>query len=372
MSEDRPPLDIDAITRRLPDRSPTAARARVMRAALLDAAQAIPPPRRWVLPRWPIGIALAGALAAAVVVIVVRAPGDAPRPPPMIAVVTPTPTPPTPPPPAPAPTRAPTPSDGSLAALTDGVTVFEASQAIRWTDRDTTLTAPPGARFVVDVQAHHVRSIAVMSGWVVIASAHSATRMIVERQMWTADAPAPAPAHTPSPAPAIAAPPQPPLTAPPPAPSPPSPSLTAPAPAEPAPTVASPPPDPAAGEHAFRDGLHALLAGDPRTAVGLLDRACNGPAGGIEDSCYWAAVAWLRVGDRAHARRGFDDFLLRWPSSSHADEAHVALGWLLAEAGEFAAARVHFAAAINDPLPDVRREAQRGLAATVASPTAAP
>jgi TolA-binding protein len=131
-------------------------------------------------------------------------------------------------------------------------------------------------------------------------------------------------------------------------------------------------PDPAAGEHAFRDGLHALLAGDPRAAVGLLDRACAGPAGGIEDSCYWAAVAWLRVGDRPRARRGFDDFLIRWPVSSHAGEASVALGWLLVEAGEPIAARVHFAAALNDPLPDIRREAARGLAATAEPPGAKP
>ena len=384
MSEPKqpPPLDVDAITRRLPDRSPTIARARAMRAALLDAAQASRPRHRWTWPRWTVGVAFAGALAAAAVAIVVHTLG-APAP---IARVTPSaaaapsapaaPVPASiPPPSAPAtfastapnalalasPPPALAPSDGPLVALTDGATVFEASQPVRWTDRDFTLTAPPGARFVVDMQTHHVRSVAVISGWVVIASAHSPARMIVEHQTWTAETVEPT-AHTvapvtvpPRPAPARPPPPQPEIIEP-------TPPTTS---AEPA---APPAPDPAVGEHAFRDGLHALLAGDPHTALGLLDRACNGPAGGVEDSCYWAAVAQLRLGDRPRARHGFDDFLQRWPASSHAGEARVALGWLLVEAGEPVAARVHFAAALNDPLPDVRSEAQRGLAAT-ADPT---
>ena len=69
------------------------------------------------------------------------------------------------------------------------------------------------------------------------------------------------------------------------------------------------------------------------------------------------------TGDPARARRGFDDFLVRFAGSTHAGEASVALGWLLLEAGEPAAARARFAAAARDPLPSVRAEARRGLAA---------
>jgi TolA-binding protein len=119
----------------------------------------------------------------------------------------------------------------------------------------------------------------------------------------------------------------------------------------------------AAAEQAFHDGLQALLVGQARAATGPLDRACGLPSTSQDDICYWAAVAWLRAGDRSRARQALSDVLARWPRSTHAGEASVALGWLLLDAGDRAAARNRFAAAVDDRMPGVRAEATRGLAA---------
>ncbi len=97
--------------------------------------------------------------------------------------------------------------------------------------------------------------------------------------------------------------------------------------------------------------------------TGALDRACGMPSTGQDDICYWAAIAWLRAGDRPQARRALTDVLTRWPGSTHAGEASVALGWLVLEAGDRDAARARFAAAVNDRMPGVRAAAARGLAA---------
>jgi TolA-binding protein len=118
-----------------------------------------------------------------------------------------------------------------------------------------------------------------------------------------------------------------------------------------------------AAERAFRDGLRALLAGDARGALEPLRLACEAPTTSQEDACYWAALARLRSGDRPGTRQAFQELLARWPASTHAGEASVALGWLLLDAGDRAAARSRFAAAVNDRMPSVRAEAARGLAA---------
>jgi hypothetical protein len=55
--------------------------------------------------------------------------------------------------------------------------------------------------------------------------------------------------------------------------------------------------------------------------------------------------------------------LARWPGSTHAGEASVALGWLLLDAGDRDAPPDRFAAARSDRMPSVRAEAARGMAA---------
>jgi TolA-binding protein len=134
-------------------------------------------------------------------------------------------------------------------------------------------------------------------------------------------------------------------------------------PALPPAPAADPTGEAAATEQAFHDGLRALLAGKARDATGPLDRACGMPSTSQDDICYWAAIAWLRAGDRPQARRALVDVLAHYPGSTHAGEASVALGWLLLDAGDRAAARSRFAAAVNDRMPSVRAEATRGLAA---------
>jgi len=143
-----------------------------------------------------------------------------------------------------------------------------------------------------------------------------------------------------------------------------------PAPAGEQPVQVAPPPEvparaapPPTGEQDFRDGLRALMAGNPQQAVAALDRACGISSSSQMDICYWAAVAWLRAGDRERARQGFAGVVARWPGSTHIGEANVALGWLLLEAGDRTAARARFAAAGDDRIPSVRAEALRGLAA---------
>jgi len=133
---------------------------------------------------------------------------------------------------------------------------------------------------------------------------------------------------------------------------------------EPAGQSATALPSRSAAEQDFRDGLRTLLTGDPRGATAALDRACGAPSSTQDDSCYWAAVAWLRGGDRMRARRAFTEMLTRWPGSTHAGEANVALGWLLLEIGDRSAARTHFAAAADDRVPSVRASAVRGLTAS--------
>jgi TolA-binding protein len=125
----------------------------------------------------------------------------------------------------------------------------------------------------------------------------------------------------------------------------------------------SPPTAPSA-ERDFHDGLRALLAGRPREATAPLAHACALPAGSQPDVCYWAAVARQRTGDHAGARTAFAELASRWPGSTHIGETNIALGWLLLESGDRAGARIRFAAAAQDPMPDVRSEALRGLAAS--------
>lgn len=381
--------DVDALARRLPRREPRSERSAAMRRALLDAAQqphASRTPRRQ-LRRWAIGLGFAAA-AAACTLLVLRAvePPGAPG----IASTAPA-VPSNPPPRGSLPTAPPAPASAAPAATelpAEGVrTIAAAARPLQLTRGDATITVPPGARFEVDVRDDQVKRITVVSGWVVVAGAHTPTAVVVERQTWNLDAPPdaapPASAPATTPATTAAAPstaPAPPRSPPPPPSSPrashiapPKPprapaaaeaEQTAPAPAQPVPAPVSEAASAAtAAERAFRDGLRALLAGDARRALEPLGRACAAPTTSQEDACYWAALAQQRSGDRPGARQAFQELLTRWPASTHAGEASVALGWLLLDAGDRDAARARFAAAVNDRMPSVRAEAARGLAA---------
>jgi TolA-binding protein len=396
--------DVDVLARRLPRREPRPERSAAMRRALLDAAQQPHGSRiasRRQL-RWAIGLGFAAAAAAGTLLVLrVAEPPGAPG----IASTAPT-VPSNPPPRGSLPTAPPAPAPAAPAATelpAEGVrTIAAAARPLQLTRGDATITVPPGARFEVDVRDDQVKRITVVSGWVVVAGAHTPTAVVLERQTWNLDAPpdaappASAPASPPAspPATTMAAPSTPPSTAPSTAPAPSrsplqSPPLspssprashvappkpprapvaeakqTAPPPAQPVPAPVSEAASAAtAAERAFRDGLRALLAGDARRALEPLGRACAAPTTSQEDACYWAALAQLRSGDRPGARQAFQELLTRWPASTHAGEASVALGWLLLDAGDREAARARFAAAVYDRMPTVRAEAARGLAA---------
>lgn len=294
----------------------------------------------------------------------------------------------------------------AAAPLAEGISRFDGAGPVHITRGEATITAPQGARFEVDVRGDQIRRITVTAGWVVVASAsaHTPATIITERQTWTPpEVISPALPRRPAAAsPATAEPPRPArtATAEPPAPRTPTPpefaslagpaaarlatgtgattdtvattgataratenEVTAPRPARDASPPVPPPAAPPSNERDFRDGLRALLAGDPRAAIGPLDHACRAPSSSEDDICYWAAVARLRTGDREAARSGFADMLGRWPASTHAGEASVALGWLLLQQGDRAGARTRFAAAADDRMASVRAEAIRGLAA---------
>jgi hypothetical protein len=397
MTERTRPPDVDALARRLRRREPSLERSQEMRRALLEAADE-PVPRRWTRGRL---IGLAGiAAAAACAAIALRAPEIR------------------------APVRPPVASDGATTALSvDGVAAFETERPVQLARSGASITAPAGARFEVEVRDGQLRRVTVNAAWVVIASAHRATTLVTVGQTWTYAAAIPPPASTQSPTPVAPSSQLPSASTKPSTPSapgsqlpsassssPPPPSRRAPAPSSPSlaprasrspvlpalspslpplassdPAAPAPPPPrhepptsappsraaaplsrpaPPPGEEAFRAGLHSLTAGDARAAVGALDRACGIASSHQDDACYWAAVAWLRLGDRLRARAAFADVVARWPRSTHTGEANLALGWLLLEIGDRAGARARFAAAVDDPVPSVRADARRGLTAT--------
>jgi len=350
MTDPRPPHDVDALARRLPRHEPVAERSAAMRHAVLDAAPGpSAPAARGPMRGWWLGLAAAAATACAWLIL--RTP-DRPPPaaPPAQSVAASR--------AAAVPVTAP-PAAAESERIPDGVTTFAAAHPLQLARGDATITAPPDARFEVEVRGDQVQRVTVTAGWVVVAGSHAKATIVAMRHTWTPEPPAPEPVPAATTSPSATA-----STA--------SPAAPAANRVTSAPPDARPPADAvpreagsaSRAEHDFRDGLRTLLAGDPRGATEALDRACSAPSSSQDESCYWAALAWLRSGDRGHALRAFTDMLSRWPGSSHAGEANVALGWLLLEIGDRSAARTHFAAAAADRMPSVRASAVRGLTAS--------
>ena len=154
-----------------------------------------------------------------------------------------------------------------------------------------------------------------------------------------------------------------------------------PTPAPPPAAVASPAPsprvspklpasEPATREQATRaakmsfDRAWSLLRqGHARDAAALFAEVerVAGDAGTREDALYWRAVATARTGDAAEAQRLFVDLLKRFPRASRSGQAATALGWLLLDSGDTAAASRAFERAINDQSPAIRASAAEGL-----------
>jgi hypothetical protein len=121
-----------------------------------------------------------------------------------------------------------------------------------------------------------------------------------------------------------------------------------------APPAAAAPP--ATATH-FRTGWSALRAGRFAEAAAELDRARTEP-GVEEDAAYWSAVAWARAGEDERAIDAFATFLVAFPSSPRAGEAHLALARHFAATGQSNAVRAHVEAAERDPDPRIRAAAK--------------
>jgi TolA-binding protein len=79
-----------------------------------------------------------------------------------------------------------------------------------------------------------------------------------------------------------------------------------------------------------------------------------------EDALYWRAVATARSKDPRSAPL-FSTFLGRFPSSSRAGQAAVALGWIWLDQGKADDAKLMFSRALTDPSPEVVESARAGL-----------
>jgi len=118
-----------------------------------------------------------------------------------------------------------------------------------------------------------------------------------------------------------------------------------------------------AAKMSFDRAWSLLRQGHARDAAALfaeVERDAR-DAGTREDALYWRAVATARTGDGAEAQRLFVDLLQRFPRASRGGQAATALGWLLLDGGDTAAAARAFERAINDESPAIRASAAEGL-----------
>ncbi len=118
-----------------------------------------------------------------------------------------------------------------------------------------------------------------------------------------------------------------------------------------------------AAKMSFDRAWSLLRQGHARDAAALfaeVERVAR-DAGTREDALYWRAVATARTGDAAEAQRLFVDLLKRFPRASRSGQAATALGWLLLDSGDPAAASRAFERAINDQSPAIRASAAEGL-----------
>ena len=121
---------------------------------------------------------------------------------------------------------------------------------------------------------------------------------------------------------------------------------------------------------AFEEGWSDLLRGLFREAARSFERAAEESSGTplVEDAHFWRAVALARAGEGNLAVPAFQDFLSDHPQSVRRGEAHVILGWLLFQRGDFSEAARHFQVAAQDQVTRVRESAAAGLRALPAAP----
>lgn len=116
-------------------------------------------------------------------------------------------------------------------------------------------------------------------------------------------------------------------------------------------------------EKAFVRGWRALQTDQHDIAVQNLTRAAALDGPHREDAAYWSAVALAKAGRASKATEVFARFIAEFPNSTWSSGARAMLGWLYFDAGNAAEARRLFEAAKTSSDADVRRSAERGLAA---------
>ena len=206
-----------------------------------------------------------------------------------------------------------------------------------------------GTRFEVSASQRKLVAVSVSKGRVEVRSEAGALAVLDPGDEWVHNpTPAPSPVAVPAPSPRV------------------SPKLPASEPATREPATR----EPATREQATRaakmsfDRAWSLLRqGHARDAAALfaeVERVARDP-GTREDALYWRAVATARTGDAGEAQRLFVDLLKRFPRASRSGQAATALGWLLLDSGDTAAAARAFERATDDPSPAIRASAAEGL-----------
>lgn len=276
------------------------------------------------------------------------------------------------------------PAPDEIVTLQDGVIDVEVSplshgERFRVIAADTEIEVR-GTAFEVATELGHVTHVQVRHGLVEVRPRGGAVILLGAGEAWRA------PVRTAMSTPPTTTPPTTPPTPPPApahlsAPSGPAPSIAVPVarssrdrratPTEPA-IVASSSPAPALSPARSPTAIAYDQAWDAMRS-GRFDRASStfarvailDPDGPLaEDASYWYPVALARA-KRSEAVDAFRDFLARYPSSSHASEASVMLGWLLVDTKQPAEAEKRFRAAVDDPSAAVRDSARAGLAAVL-------
>jgi hypothetical protein len=113
-------------------------------------------------------------------------------------------------------------------------------------------------------------------------------------------------------------------------------------------------------EIAFQEGVSAMKEGRFIEASAHFEEASKSPSLS-QEALFFQAVSLNKADLSAEAKVTLSSFLTLYPDSSHAGEAHAALGWMLFNEGNAEEARPHFTAALSDKANPIRESAERGL-----------
>jgi TolA-binding protein len=120
-------------------------------------------------------------------------------------------------------------------------------------------------------------------------------------------------------------------------------------------------------EAAFQQGVDAMRGGKHIEAAAFFAEGEKSPAL-AQESAYFRTVALQKVGQPAAARAALESFLAKYPSSSHAAEAHHSMAWILLQDNDLDGATLHFNVVVESGSKIMRESAQKGLDQIKAAP----